>query len=942
MDAKQIQTEAESIATSAKGLRGPALRAFIRIQSRGNEAVEAIAIRIIEARDAATMVGDAHASASAPGKVGVGPHDAATVVGGSQDAATIVGGALAAEEGPTRIVGRVGNHNDPVSSVLVARNETGGFKRRRLGAYTLIDLLGEGGMGSVYLAEQDRPKRMVALKLIRPGLVTPRLLKRFELESEMLARLQHPGIAQVFEAGASPTPDGIQPYFAMEYVRGPTLTAFARDQSLSTRERLALFVRVCDAVHHAHQKGVIHRDLKPANILVNVPEGVDPTNRTAVVAAAQPKVLDFGVARAADADAASNTMQTEAGQLIGTLSYMSPEQVAADPAGLDTRSDVYTLGVILFELLSGRLPHAVSDKTIPEAVRAISEDEPALLSSVDRSLAGDAQTIVGRALEKDRERRYQSASELSADIERMLRNEPILARPPTRAYLFLKFAARNKAMVLASGIALTALVGAVAASTTFAIRAETARQNATEEAAVANATNDFLERMLSAASPDANNEREMTVREMVDEASGQLARDAQQSETDSAAQRRRERVAMSLHGTLSSTYRALGKIDTAKEHALQAVAMAERVRGEESIEAVSARRTLAVAYTEAGMIDEAVELTRACLRILERKLGPDHIETARTRAELGRTLLEANRFDEAEIELRAGIERITAIRGEKDTDAVIAMDHLGLTLQRQGKFDDAERMVRRTLAIREEIYGKDSTLVAFSLNNLANIAQRLGRNQEAAELLGRALEIRKARLEAIHPSVLVSINNLAVAYVGLGRRDEAETLFRESWTLQSQSLGEAHPKAVTALGNLAYVVEDSGRLDEAEELFRHAANLRRRGSVLTIEGCGDINNLAMLLCKRGKPEEAETLYREVIQVTSQSVAPDHYAMGIFRNNLGACLAQQRRFEEAEKELIESRDVLRGFFGAEHPRVVRAEDRLRELYEAWNRPAPGAS
>jgi serine/threonine protein kinase/tetratricopeptide (TPR) repeat protein len=933
MDPNQISAKAAAIASSVKGLTGEPLRTRIRELSSGNAAVEAMAFRVIEGQDGATLIGGQGASR------GIDKQDAATIVGSPH-------GDDGVNDDATRILGRVRENavGSPARGVPPQTSATTGPKRRKLGAYTLIDLLGEGGMGAVYLAEQDRPRRMVALKLIRPGLVTPRLLKRFELESEMLARLQHPGIAQIFEAGAAPlggASDGVQPYFAMEYVRGPTLTAFARDHGLSTRERLALFTRVCDAVHHAHQKGVIHRDLKPGNILVNVPEGVDPTNRTAVVAAAQPKVLDFGVARAADADADSRTMQTEAGQLIGTLAYMSPEQVAADPAGLDTRSDVYTLGVILFELLSGRLPHVVSHKTIPDAVRTISEEEPALLSTVDKALAGDAQTIVAKALEKDRQRRYQSASELGADIERMLRDEPILARPPTRAYLFKKFATRNKAMVVASGVALTALVGAVAASTTFAIRAEAARELAAEEAQVATATNDFLVRMLSAASPDSNNERELTVREMVDQASDQLARDAKQDDVDAAAQRRRERVAMSLHETLSSTYRALGKMESAEEHALQAVAMAERTRGVESLEAVSAQRTLAIAYTEAGKIDEAVDLTRACLKILERRLGPDDIETARTRAELGRTLLEANRFDEAEIELRAGLDRLVALRGEKDTDAVIAMDHLGLTLQRQGKFDDAERMVRKTLAIREEIYGKDSTLVAFSLNNLANIAQRVGRNGEASELLSRALEIRKARLEPTHPSVLVSINNLAVAYVGLGRREEAERLFRESWTLQSQSLGEAHPKAVTALGNLAYVVEDAGRLDEAEALYRKAADLRRQASVLTMEACGDINNLAMLLCNRGKPEEAEDLYREVIDVTGRSVAPDHYAIGIYRNNLGACLTQLQKFQQAELELTESRRILAAAFGPAHPRVARADDRLRELYTAWGKPIPGA-
>ena len=301
------------------------------------------------------------------------------------------------------------------------------FQPANLGNYRILRLLGEGGMGVVYQAEQEHPRRVVALKVIKPGLVSPELLRRFEHEVRALGRLQHPGIAQIYEAGTAETGFGPQPYFAMEFIRGRPLLEYAVQQQLNTRERLDLMVRICEAVHHAHQRGVIHRDLKPSNILV------DETG--------QPKILDFGVARATDSDAHA-TRQTDLGQLVGTLAYMSPEQVLGDPLELDTRSDVYTLGVILYELLAGCMPYRISDK-LHEVVHVIKEEEPTPLSSINRSYRGDVETIVAKALEKDKTRRYPSAADLGADIQRYLRDEPIVARPASTIYQLRKFARRR-------------------------------------------------------------------------------------------------------------------------------------------------------------------------------------------------------------------------------------------------------------------------------------------------------------------------------------------------------------------------------------------------------------------------------------------------------------------------------------------------------------------
>jgi WD40 repeat protein/serine/threonine protein kinase len=340
----------------------------------------------------------------------------------------------------------------------------------RIGHYRVLRLLGEGGMGAVFEAEQDNPRRPVALKVIRPGLVSPALLKRFTHEAQILGRLHHPGIASIYEAGV--TEDG-QPFFALELIRGLALDEYARRHGLDPAARLDLLARVCDAVQHAHEQGVIHRDLKPGNILV------DETG--------QPKVLDFGVARATGADLLTSTDHTRTGQLLGTLSYMSPEQVAADPAVLDQRSDVYTLGVILFELLAGRRPYPLEDLALPEAARVIREQEPSRLGSIDTRFRGDVETIVAKALEKDRGRRYQSAAELAADIRRHLRSEPIRARPPSALYQLRKFARRHKALVGGVAGVLAALAVGLVGTILFAVREARQRGEAERNARRANA-----------------------------------------------------------------------------------------------------------------------------------------------------------------------------------------------------------------------------------------------------------------------------------------------------------------------------------------------------------------------------------------------------------------------------------------------------------------------
>jgi serine/threonine protein kinase len=341
------------------------------------------------------------------------------------------------------------------------RNDTKLMSGMTIGRYRILRRIGEGGMGFVFEAEQEYPHRTVALKLIKPGITSLEVLHRFEQESDALGRLQHPGIAQVYEAGTADTGYGPQPYFAMELIRGETLLDYARTHELSTGDRLRLFAKLCDAVHHAHQRGLIHRDLKPGNILV------DETG--------QPKVLDFGAARPTEPRTPS-TPRTTVGQLVGTLAYMSPEQAGANPLELDTRSDVYSLGVILYELLTARLPYNIG-KWMHETLQAIREEDPVRLSTINRSYRGDIETIVAKALAKDKTRRYSSAAELGADIERHLRDEPIIARPPSVSYQLGKFARRHTGIVAGVAGAMVVLA-AVITSSWLAVRAIEAQRAA--------------------------------------------------------------------------------------------------------------------------------------------------------------------------------------------------------------------------------------------------------------------------------------------------------------------------------------------------------------------------------------------------------------------------------------------------------------------------------
>jgi tetratricopeptide (TPR) repeat protein len=669
----------------------------------------------------------------------------------------------------------------------------------RIGDFRIVRRIGSGGMGVVYEAEQDAPRRSVALKVINPGVASASMLRRFEHEAQVLGRLQHPGIAQIFEAGTFDAGSGPQPFFAMEYVVGAPLTHHAAERGIDVRECLELIAKVCEAVEHAHQRGVIHRDLKPGNILV----GAD----------GQPKILDFGVARATDADIQSTTVRTNVGQLIGTIPYMSPEQAAGDPDELDTRSDVYALGVLAYELLAGRLPYDVREKMVHEAVRVIREDDPTPLSSISRLLAGDVWTIVRKALEKDKTRRYQTALELASDIRRFLHDEPISARPPTAMYQLRKFARRNRALVGGVTAAFVALAAGTALASWQAVRATKAAGRAEREHTLAEerlreteAVVEELSAMISSAKP-ARHGGQVLVVEVLDEAAARVGREWAGT----------PRIEAHLRDTIGLTYLTLGRLDDAAVQLERALEIRREEFGPDdprtlaSLQSLVKLRRRQGRHTEAGPLLEQVYETRRAI------LGVDHVETFSAMNELGHFYAGRGRLEDARRLLEPSLERSRVVLGERNMRTQNAMNYLAIVYGRLGRIDEADALFEESIARRRERLGSEHTHTAFFLGNRAEfLLEDAGRPAEAETLLRTTLEIDRRKLGAAHPTTLRVMQLLALALHGQGRHEEGERVMDEAIATAREHLAADSWHVGGLLGGRGQGLAIQGRYEEAE------------------------------------------------------------------------------------------------------------------------------
>lgn len=745
-------------------------------------------------------------------------------------------------------------------------------------------------MGAVYEAEQQATQRIVALKIIRAGFVTAELLRRFELETHALGRLQHAGIAQIYQAGTADTGVGPQPYFAMELIRGHSLLRHAEAQQLTTRLRLELMAKICEAVHHAHQRGIIHRDLKPANILV------DDTG--------QPKILDFGVARVTNSDAQA-TRHTDLGQLVGTLAYMSPEQVLADPLELDTRSDVYALGVILYQLLAGRLPYKLSGK-LHEAVQAIREEDPAPLSSISRKYRGDIETIVAKALEKEKERRYPSAAGMAADLRRHLANEPITARPATASYQLRKFAHRHKTLVASAATVFVVLFAGVVASTWEAVRARQAEQKAVAAEQTSKAVGDFLRNDLLAqasastqAGVGTKPDPDLKVRTALERAAGKIA----------GRFTKQPLLEASIRATIGASYRDLGLYNEAEKQFERAVDLNRSRLGEQHRDTLNAINDLADIYTSEGKYAQAEPLFVKTLEVRRRISGEENAETLGIAGNLANLYKRQGKYAEAEALTKRVAEIGRRVWGEEHPDTVTAMNNLGRLYTAEGKYEQAEATLTKVLELCRRVMGDEHPVVVVVLNNLARAYSDSGKYAQAEPLYLDAVERARRALGEAHPNTLQALNNLGLVYLFEGKNDRAEEIFSKTLEMRHPVPGEAHPDTLSFMSNLAHVYASEKKYKQAEELYSKALDGHRRvlgkehSATLIVE-----YNFAVLQQAEGRYGEAEASLTAVYGAQKRVLGLENRVTLLMASSFGLVQVQQRKYREAENTLREALPV----------------------------------
>ena len=692
----------------------------------------------------------------------------------------------------------------------------------RIGNYRILRRLGEGGMGSVYAAEQDQPRRTVALKVLHVGLLTPAMLRRFEFEGEVLAQLQHPGIAHIYDAGTAELAGTTLPYFAMELVQGVTITKHADVHELDMRARLELVVRVADALEHAHQKGIIHRDLKPQNILVD--------------ATGQPKILDFGIARTAQADGRSQSMVTASGMLVGTLAYMSPEQASGDARALDTRSDVYSLGVLTYELLVGRLPYDVGQLPITRAAQVISEQEPVRPGTLRTNLRGDVETILLKALEKDKDRRYSSSAAFAADVRAFLNDEPIQARRATTAYQLSKFARRHKGLVAGLIATFAALVVGLVVSLTFyfksedalkravdAGRAETAERQRAERAALrAESSNRFfLREMMAAPDPWAASGKDVTVASILDRIERNIRESlGHDAELESDAQ-----------VTIAGSFLARGMYDKAVEHATRGLELRRSLHAEDHRDVAAALFVLAKAQWERGDLKSAETNTSDALELYTRLPDTPEETKVEVTAQLARVHLAKGEHAKALAEFGDVLARQIRLHGELHPETVRANADLASAHLQAGQVAEAETYARKVLATRRVLQTKDSPFLAVSLNDLAAILYEKGddaANQEVVDLYRESRAILERELGPEHRLSLLTQNNEANALVRIGEVEAAEKLQAKVVEAMPKVVGVEHSDYLQALNSHGHALFTLGRIEEAEAEYEKAIELSEK------------------------------------------------------------------------------------------------------------------
>ena len=760
-----------------------------------------------------------------------------------------------------------------------------------IGPYELLEKIGEGGFGTVYKAEQRDPiRRLVALKIIKPGMDTRQVIARFEAERQALAMMDHPGIARVYDAGA--TQHG-RPFFVMELVRGEPITLFCDRHRLDIPSRLELFRLVCSAVQHAHQKGVIHRDIKPSNVLVLLEDG-RPT----------PKVIDFGIAKATESRLSEHTAFTEVRQFVGTPAYMSPEQAGLTHGDIDTRSDIYSLGALLYELMAGVTPFEIRPMAdagyleIQRLIRDVDPPRPSTRLHASGSIAsiaisrgsepkrlgmmmrGDLDWIVMKALEKDRTRRYGTASDLSADIGRYLRNEPVEARPPTVRYRAAKFAGRHRVGLAFGSALLISLILGLIGTTAFALRAQRLGSIATIESAtarveLARATEikGLLSGMLSSLSPEIAMGRDTTILKVLLEATAERIRDGQIED---------ELVRAEVETTLAQVYVKLGDAASASPFAEHAFAVRNSQLGARHPDTTTTRILLADVAAGLGQTDRATELYRESIDVLTQTVGPADRLTLNTRLAL--------------------------------------LDHQRNAGPGPGLADELSELA----AFSRDALGEEDPVTLTANQALANLHSVRGQPDLAIEILDPLVESLRLIRGEDHPQTILALSSLANNLVMTGRMIDAEPLAREAIERARRVFGDRHPGIPAVMNNLGFLLMRQGRADEALPIVREAVRLQSVN--LGMDHPSVISsrvNLGSLLASTRQFEEATEVMAATLDVSRRVLGPDHPNTLRLLNNLGGVLIQQQRPAEARPILEESLRLKQAVVGEEHPDTVRS-------------------
>jgi non-specific serine/threonine protein kinase/serine/threonine-protein kinase len=689
-----------------------------------------------------------------------------------------------------------------------------------VGDYRILRVIGEGGMGTVFLAEQANPRRQVALKVLRPGLASQNGLRRFELESQVLGLLHHQGIAQIYEAGTADEGAGPQPFFAMEYIDGKTLLDWTA--GADQRAIVALVAEVCDAVHHAHQKGVIHRDLKPDNVLVDCH--------------GQPKVLDFGIARLVTDSDEDRTMLTEQGHVAGTLAYMSPEQFTADPHLLDPRSDIYTLGIILYEALCGQRPFDIRGLAFPDVSRMVLDTDPPRLGTRNHSLRGDLDTMVHKALDRDRDRRYTSAAGFSADLRRYLEDEPILARPPSSWYQLRMLAKRHRTLCGSLVTLLVVIIAAATISLRMAMRATAAERLAVERLADAVEAEQiaekekrdaqrssrraetvlgFLDEMLTNANPEITERQDVSVRDVLEEMRRRL--DAGEFADD-------EQIELPIRRTLGSTYLGLGFYPESEVQLRRALELADR-NDWDPLERAAIQRKYGRVQVYLERLDEARQVTEAALATHLDAYGEHHPEVSQDLSVLASIAYRGGDIRTA-IEL-AGRSLEAQRRGpEPDPSSVVAaLRYLGFLYAQDREIEQADEYLRQALGLAEEAGLTGTARHATLLLDRADLRQLQRRFAEAESLLKHALIIRREIFSNRHPYVASVLHTLGYNYHLSNQAALAIEPLREAISIRRETLGKSADLA-TSLSVLSQAIVSMGEREEALQLAEEALDMR--------------------------------------------------------------------------------------------------------------------